>query len=584
MASDVLSVLTLLTNFLCMAISLWFAIYLLARSHANHITFRAVVALLALVFFYNSAFTELANPTVNTGAVRSLAVIIALIATHDLTHYLLPQPQRKNSYWIARGIVLLGVIAIILLFNAPVSDNCDPYFSCPSQLSFPWAIINLFIVLVFLAILYNLWQIRKLEGRLQNIIFFEAVLLGASTVGYGLIATALNLSLPRFLPNLFMLAALLLLAYSVTRERTFVSRRTTIYDLPITMLTIAVIAGIYILMAGQFGLRTTEILMLALLAIFTHSSYDLVRELLDRLLLRQERHTLRELRYLGRDSQFEAALPKTLRRGLAILCHNLHASGGFIAIKQQEDYEVLASLHSLPVGTSIPAREVTLEEITQPSGKLFGRTAWLAPAYVGSEQVAVIGIEARRDKMSFGEGDLYWLEDIADEIGRMVSAQKSPAVDEGGAFDVDGAKDFEPSLQPVKTEELLTTLAYKLDPELVKCIEDGFRNLYDYSKLGRSPLASMFGIQAEDHIERGKQVQQKLHQTLEKLRPPGAQPSEPIPREWYAYTILYSAYVEGKLARDIMSKLYISEGTYFRTRRRALRGITRALLEMGAVT
>jgi hypothetical protein len=33
----------------------------------------------------------------------------------------------------------------------------------------------------------------------------------------------------------------------------------------------------------------------------------------------------------------------------------------------------------------------------------------------------------------------------------------------------------------------------------------------------------------------------------------------------------------------VMARLYISEGTYYRTRRKALRGVTRALMEAGFV-
>jgi hypothetical protein len=43
---------------------------------------------------------------------------------------------------------------------------------------------------------------------------------------------------------------------------------------------------------------------------------------------------------------------------------------------------------------------------------------------------------------------------------------------------------------------------------------------------------------------------------------------------------LHDAYVLGELNRDIMSKLYISEGTFNRTRRRAVRGVAKALQEM----
>jgi hypothetical protein len=116
---------------------------------------------------------------------------------------------------------------------------------------------------------------------------------------------------------------------------------------------------------------------------------------------------------------------------------------------------------------------------------------------------------------------------------------------------------------------------------MVECVEDAFRNLNDYSYLGKSPLVDLLGIEAQDHLEAGKQVQQKLSDILDKLRPSGKIPPEPLPHEWQAYTILHDAYVEEKLAREIMARLYISEGTYYRMRRHALRGVTRALIEIG---
>ncbi len=55
MNGELLTNLTLFTTFLCLGFSLWFAIYPLARSHANDSIFRAIVALVALAFFFNSA-------------------------------------------------------------------------------------------------------------------------------------------------------------------------------------------------------------------------------------------------------------------------------------------------------------------------------------------------------------------------------------------------------------------------------------------------------------------------------------------------------------------------------------------------
>jgi hypothetical protein len=61
-------------------------------------------------------------------------------------------------------------------------------------------------------------------------------------------------------------------------------------------------------------------------------------------------------------------------------------------------------------------------------------------------------------------------------------------------------------------------------------------------------------------------------------------PAEPLPREWHPYTILYGAYIEDRLNRDIMAQLYISEGTFNRTRRAAIRSVRRMLQELEAAS
>jgi hypothetical protein len=578
---DLLTNLTLITNFLCMAISLWFAIYLLARSPANPLTFRAVVALLALAFYYNNAFTDMVRLSSDTGPLRSLSTLIALIAAHDLTHYLLPLQQRKKLYWIARGVVLMGVIAIVLLFTAPPSADCDPRFTCPARVAYPWVVVDFFKILFFAAILYNLWVIRKSEARLENVAFYEALLLGASTIAYSLLGTVMSLDLPRFIPNLAMLTALALLLYSVAHDKTFVTRRGSPYDLPITLLTITVIVGVYVLSAWQIGLGATGILLLAVLAIFTHSAYDFVRELIDRMFRTQEGRIRQELRQMARATSSADALPRFLKRGLAILCHNLHASSGLIALRQGDQYQVVASFHCLPVGSQFPASEVSLQNDSGTSAVLMGYKLWLMPAFVGAEPVALVGMGSRKDQIPYNEEDLYWLEDIVEEFGWMISTHWKGKLDAERSIEA-----FNTQLEPFDgfdTGELLSKLAYRPDPEQVRCVEEGLRNLNDYSKLGKSPLVSMFAIQAQDHIESGKLVQRRLSEIIEKLRPAGEPPAEPLPREWYAYTILHDAYVEDRLAREIMAKLYISEGTYYRMRRHALRGVTRAMLEMSAI-
>jgi hypothetical protein len=127
------------------------------------------------------------------------------------------------------------------------------------------------------------------------------------------------------------------------------------------------------------------------------------------------------------------------------------------------------------------------------------------------------------------------------------------------------------------------SIASNPDPEFVKIVEDGLRHLPDYITLGQSPLASRFHIQAESHVEQGKLIYQILMESIELLRPSGTRPDEPLPRLWYSYVVLHDAYVERVSNREIMARLYISEGTFHRTRRNALRGLARLLLEKGRV-
>jgi hypothetical protein len=121
----------------------------------------------------------------------------------------------------------------------------------------------------------------------------------------------------------------------------------------------------------------------------------------------------------------------------------------------------------------------------------------------------------------------------------------------------------------------------------VKAVEDALRHMVDYAYLGDHPLTRFKLVRSKvavdtavTHLDLGKAAYNVLAEAIEKLRPDDTVSGDPPPREWYPYLILYSAYLEDIPNREIMSRLYISEGTFSRTRRAALRAITRALEEM----
>ena len=106
---------------------------------------------------------------------------------------------------------------------------------------------------------------------------------------------------------------------------------------------------------------------------------------------------------------------------------------------------------------------------------------------------------------------------------------------------------------------------------------------------GETPLARLQLVTRRlgpnpTHIQVGEAVHDLLIEVLEMLHPeedktrPAKRGS--VSREWYPYLILTQAYVECLPNREIMTRLYISEGTFNRTRRSAIHSLTRLLIKL----
>jgi hypothetical protein len=321
------------------------------------------------------------------------------------------------------------------------------------------------------------------------------------------------------------------------------------------------------------------LILVTALAILTHSTYNVVREFLDRLRSKDESLFRRQLRWLETNVDGKTSLQERLQDGLKLLCQILEATGAFVAIQEKGQHIVFASHHSISIGNAVPFLENECTSICQPSPELANRVAWLVPAFQTGEPVAVLAIGPLKSGLQYSENDLDLLAEAADRIGTIIYLHRQKAVNRDRPKQVTlDAQSYATNLQ-AKSTELLTTLITNPDPQFVKIVEDGLRNLGDYITLGQSSLPEYLSVCGETHIEKGKAVQQQLIEAIEMLRPAQDCPGDPIPREWHSYVVLHDAYWEGVPNHDIMSKLYVSEGTFHRTRRAAVRSVARALLE-----
>ena len=179
--------------------------------------------------------------------------------------------------------------------------------------------------------------------------------------------------------------------------------------------------------------------------------------------------------------------------------------------------------------------------------------------------------------MEYSAGNLELLEEVADQIGTIVSLGELQPRQASRPQE----REAEAAASELKSVsgDMLNAISGHTDAGFVKLVEDALRHLPDAITLGQSPLADRLGIQTGTNIERGKKLQRLIGDSIESLRPADARPPEPLPRIWYNHAVLHDAYVEGVPNREIMARLYISEGTFNRTRRNAIRGLARALAE-----
>jgi hypothetical protein len=572
---------TLFVDLIAMAATLWGAFYLFARGFPSWITLRAVIVLLLLSIFFFGAYNNLFHQVVGTAAWRAVLLILGLTTWYSLTYKLMSARAQTRLRRMEISIYVLGAVtATLLLATQPFVDELgNRLFVAHMHIGLAYAFYGAFQFIIAVGILYNLLPDDKVGLTRQGKYFLVASLFPAAAIVFGVIGLAVTPQLPRVIPDVLIFSGVLLLGISVARHQTLVERRTTIQDLPISAFTVLGLAAIYMFLAMRWGLPLERMSAVVAFAVLTHSFYDLARELLERQRIRHESTFRRQLRHLENQVSGEETLRIGLQAGLDLLCKTLNAAGGFIAVRQRENFVVAASSASIAVGSQLAPALLACDDIVQFKNDQLPGIDWLAPTFEGQVQVAAIGLHKPSAKLAYSAGDLDLLAEVSDQVGTIIS------LSDLSAGRVDQIQQLVAESEAKATElssiadTMISNIANRPDLDFVKIVEDGLRHFSDYIILGQSPLADWLGAEAESHIEHGKQVQSFLAACIESLRPAGARPPEPLPRVWYSYAVLHDAYIQGVPNREIMARLYISEGTFNRTRRNALRGLARLLME-----
>lgn len=229
------------------------------------------------------------------------------------------------------------------------------------------------------------------------------------------------------------------------------------------------------------------------------------------------------------------------------------------------------TLHSLRASHLCAEGLVLLNPLQLPPP--MDQAAVMIPLYEQG-QTGVVLLGPSISQAGYSEAELETMEEAGDFIARLMSETPSKREMNSGADEPGSA---------ITGEQVEWTR--QISPRLV---ELGLRNLYNYAYLADSPLAKTRLVAlrqkslergAHTLIDRGQAVSDVLTEAVSRLRPTQEEPFGTPSRHWHPYIILRDAYYSDKPNRVIMSRLYISEGTFNRTRRAALCSVARILLD-----
>lgn len=617
---ELLSVITTGLNLVALAASLWLGLYLVTRSRKSTTAWLAAGTLWVLAAYFFQGALAANDPNNNPfGWMRALIVFIVAFWIH-ITFLLLPAPLRAN--WMRWGIIPLGYILAILIAASGIFTNYlftaqrdNPLFTSTRGSGPAYYLILPLLVLGFGISLWNLWRARKAQPN-ENLRGQFDVLLAATVIeslAGALVAfgTAFSVRIPFVLPDALYFAGVFLFGYVVARYNATLEGRPIERDFVYTLLVVGSLTLFYCLVVLVLYLTgQVSFLSLALTVVGTvlaNSLFDRLRVTLDRLFYQRQFQRLRSnLRGLAREAGTGQTLPERLQAILNATVRFMRIKRAFIAIRRGQEFVVQAAQDGVVLEQTFPHPTLEANEIVGlvlPARKNLQGMKLLVPLFADGAQTGALVLGERENATAYGDADLELLEDLGDQIAQVI--HKVAAQEQNAQRLNELVEDFRERERALQLQVQAMVSEHPVLPDaaggaewdeekLTPLVEDALRHISDYPYLGEQELARLCVVEraAREHgsaapatfVERGKAVSQVVLAMLEELKPGGAPPkaNQIAPREWHLYLVLHDSYVLEEPNREVMSKLYISEGTFNRTRRRALRALAKALAEFEA--
>ena len=605
---------TILINFGFLMAAVWLGIYVITRNPRSLVSWLTGLTLWSVAGLFLNMLLALNPPPLgqeypvwmnvllpfwtadiikqtSSSWLQGWLVAPAIVFWHHVT-VLLRQGGMNPWRWTRVILGYLVALATILLLVSTnlifAKDAGDPIYMDTLNPGPLYPLIMLLLILFTIFCLINLVRSThaapSLMQRNQLRILMIATLIAGLTGPVEVITEIFSIGVPRVTLSILLGIAVVLIGYGVAQYSALVQGRTIRRDFIYNAFAMLVISGLYILVtrvsAQFFDVPPAVYIFIVLLAIITHSLIDFARQFLDYLFFNRERRSIRHNLNLLADSVGERSISENLDLMFASMCTSVRATSGMIILFDEYKLNLKSTYKWHETQLPISRGDLAADDVIHLEPGHFppplSDVVLLIPLYDNPDQAGAILFGTPINGVRYSNTDVEQLLYPSDQILKPIRA---------------GERE-EAYLE--KLPEI--TQASKLMQEeysqgiTVKIVEDALRNLFDYAYLGDTPLVKLRLVAHEvpggttTYIDKGKAVNKIVTAAIDKLRPGEEIPAEPLPREWHPYTILHGAYIEDRLNRDIMSQLYISEGTFNRTRRSAIRSMRRMLEEMEAAS
>lgn len=572
---NMLTQLTVTANLVELGISLWFGFYLFTRGYPNRITARVALSLMALSVYFLGAFNNHFYYVAEFAALRATLLLIGMGCWYSAVFGLLPNERKPNLRWLGYAVYALCAASILLLLTDRTAFDAgsSAIYPAPMRKGLAYVVYGLTLVFVSVSMAGTAWINKRARATKDSLYIFLTSSFPLFTTIYKSISEMTDPQImPRIVQDGLFFAGVFSMGMAVAKHQSMLERRTILQEFPLTLLFASFMVSIFGFIGVAAGFPFAMLGNLSVLLLTVLGMYDFLREIIDRRRGQEKEEFRRKLRTV--DNTGGDKFQKMLRDGLYLLCETLHTASGVVAVQAQGKARVLAARNSVKVGSEL-FLEVKEDEGRYRSEGKIPNIEWISSIFEGQKQIALVGIGASQDKVEFSSGDLELLDEFANHVGALISLAN--LVEENLASDLIEESNNEQLSSAVA--DMMQTFSSSTETDLTPLVEDALRKFPDFLTLGQSPLVEIVGVDAPTHVERGKRLQEILRQAVDALRPSAARPVDVVPRAWYAYIILHDAYLEGARNRDVMARLYISEGTFNRTRRTALRGVARWMVE-----